>query len=254
VTRERSLLDRLMRGVRPGLDRSQRPPPRALGEGLWILERWLRMPPFSLSLPTSTVLVRLGEGGLVVISPPDPDPQTRQQIEALGRVEALVAPNSFHYVFVREALAAFPSARLFLAPGLGERAPELPSAQVLAEAAPAPWAGMLDLIVHGPVRGACEVAFLHRPTRTLVLTDLAFHLPRIEGTWNRRAWRLLGVPGAFGPSRSGRMFLLRDRAAARASLARIRAWPFERIVVAHGDPVLEGAREAFESAFSPWLD
>lgn len=252
MARERSLLDRLVRALRPRLDRSHRPPPRPLGEGLWILDRRLRIPP-ALRLPTTTTLVRLAGGGLAVISPPAPDERTRRQIEALGRVEALIAPNAFHYLFVPEAVAVFASARLFVAPGLRERVPGLPPGETLSEDAPAQWAGALDRIVYGPVGGICEVAFLHRPTRTLVLTDLAFHLRRIEGAWNRSLWRLLGVPARFGPSRSARLFLLRDRAAARSPLARIRAWPFERIVVAHGEPVLEGAREAFERGFRAYL-
>jgi hypothetical protein len=242
-----------MRGLRPRPDPSHRPPPRALGEGLFVLERRLVMPP-SLALPANSAIARLAGGGLVVISPPLPDPETCRQLEALGRVEALVAPNPFHYLFAAQALAAFPAARLFLAPGLRERVPELPPGETLAETAPALWAGVLDQIVYGPVRRVCEVAFHHRPTRTLLLTDLAFHLRRIESAWQRRLWRLMGVPGRFGPSRTGRIFLLRDRVAARGPLARVRAWPFERILVAHGEPVLEGAREAFESAFREWLE
>ena len=253
MSRETSLLHRVMRGLRPRLDPSHRPPPRALGEGLFVLERRLVMPP-ALGLPTNSVIAGLPGGGLVVISPPMPDAETCRQLEALGRVEALVAPNPFHYLFAAQALAAFPAARLFLAPGLRERVPELPAGETLAETPPALWAGVLDQIVYGPVGGACEMAFLHRPTRTLLLTDLAFHMRRFERAWQRQAWRLMGVPDRFGPSRTGRLFLLRDRTAARGPLGRIRAWPFERILVAHGEPVLEGAREAFESGFRGYLE
>ena len=43
-----------------------------------------------------------------------------------------------------------------------------------------------------------------------------------------------------------------DRDAARASLRRILAWDFDKLVVAHGPIVTSGAREIVENAFS-WL-
>ena len=105
----------------------------------------------------------------------------------------------------------------------------------------------------GPVRHVSEVVLLHRPSRTLVLTDLAFHWLRFESPAQRLFWRLSGVPAGFGPSRSVRLTLLADRAVAAPLLARILDWEFHRIVVAHGDPVEANAKDGFRRGFRRYL-
>jgi hypothetical protein len=193
--------------------------------------------------------VRTADGALAVLSPP-PDPEARRDVAALGRIGALIAPNSFHYGGLPGWAAAFPEARIFLAPGLAARRPELPAGEALGESAPTPFADVLAHAVFGPVRGVSEVVFLHRSSRTLILTDLCFNVR--EAPWrDRLGWRLLGAWRRFGPSRTARAVLLRDRARVAAFVERLCTWPFERIVVAHGE-VLEDAsaatlREAFRS-------
>lgn len=63
--------------------------------------------------------------------------------------------------------------------------------------------------------------------------------------------RVLGVYGRLGVSRTIRL-ATRDRVAARASLERILAWDFERVIVGHGEIVDTGGRAAIERAFR-WL-
>ncbi len=249
---ERTFLDRAMRLVKPAPLASYAPEPRELAPGLWLLERRLTMPP-GLVLPVNTTIVRLRSGGLVVLSPPAPDPATAAAISALGRVEALVAPNSFHYVFAAGQLASFPGAKLFLAPGLAERIPELPPATPLGEAAADLWAGEIDQAIFGPVGAIAEVTFFHRSSATLMMTDLAFNMRTIDGVYQTVGWRLFGVPAAFGPSRTARLAFLRDADAARPYLQRIARWEFQRIVVAHGEPVETNAGSEFRRAFARYL-
>jgi glyoxylase-like metal-dependent hydrolase (beta-lactamase superfamily II) len=61
--------------------------------------------------------------------------------------------------------------------------------------------------------------------------------------------RLIRSYGHFGPSTLD-PWLIRDRAAARASLERILAWDFDRIVMSHGEVVPTGGRELLADAFS----
>ena len=46
--------------------------------------------------------------------------------------------------------------------------------------------------------------------------------------------------------------LIRDRAAARASLEKILAWDFERVTVTHGSVLEHGGREALRKSYE-WL-
>ena len=88
-----------------------------------------------------------------------------------------------------------------------------------------------------------EVAFYHPASRTLLLTDLAFH-PTPTSSRGLRFWCLLTRTGPFGPNQVVR-FTVRDRAAVRASLDRILAWDFDRVTVTHGEVLESGGKDAF---------
>lgn len=250
---KRSLLDRLLQLGRPTVVRDFAPAPVVIAPGLWALERRLRMPG-GVRLPNRSTIVRLASGGLLVVSPPPVEPGGLDALAALGAVEEVLVPNSFHHLYARGFLECHPDATLRTAPDVHARVADLPRGEELNDgAAPASWSGCIEHAVLGPVRGMAEVALFHRPSATLILTDVAFHMTRYESGFERAAWRFAGVPAGFGPSRSARMTLLRDRAVAAEFLARVLAWPFERVLVAHGDPLETDARAAFRRAFAPHL-
>ena len=224
--------------------------PRALHDSLWVLESPMRAGP--LELGTRTAIVRRADGGLVVHSPGPiaGDGATEAAVAALGPVRALIAPNALHHLFLGAWSRAFPEAECFAAPGVAAKQPELKLVE-LGAAPPPAWAGTLDQLPLAGMPRVCEVAFFHPASRSLILTDLCFHVRR--GPWLTRA--LLRVNGAwdrFGMSRIGRS-LVRDRAALRRSLDALLEWDFDRIVVAHGDVLEHGGRAALREAFA-WLD
>ena len=248
-----SLIDLLMKPVKPWPMPEFAPPPRELAPGLWRIERKLRMPG-ALVLPVGMTVTRLPSGALFLHAPILLDDDVARALGALGPVAAVLAPNSFHYSFVAAYRSRFPSAELFAAPGLAERVPELPPATVVGASAPPEWEGELEPLLYGPIGSFSEVAVYHRPTGTLVLTDLAFHMTRFENALDRLGWKLLGVPPDFGPSRTARLTLLRDRAAARPFLQAMLERDVRRILVAHGDPVEANAAAEFRRAFRAYLE
>jgi hypothetical protein len=117
--------------------------------------------------------------------------------------------------------------------------------------APAGWAGQIDQAL---VRGypiVNEVAFCHRASRTLLICDLAFNIGADVPFATRLAFRLTGGYGRFGPTLLERL-LVRDRAAARASMEKILSWDFDRVVLAHGHVLEHGGREALREGYR-WL-
>src|SRR5262249_43521280 len=219
---------------------------------LWSLERRLRMPG-GPGLPTRTTVIRLHSEALLIVSPPPVEAGGLECLEALGSVEEVLVPNSFHYLNAPGFLARYPHATLRVVPGLHERVPGLPRGQELPESALPSWRGVIEHLVLGPVRGVSEAVLFHRPSATLILTDLAFHMLQFEHRLERVVWRLTGVPAGFGPSRTSRLFLLGDRAVAAAFLERVLAWPFQRVLVAHGEPLEANAIAVFRQAFAPYL-
>ena len=247
----RSLVDRVLRLVRPTPVAGYVPPPRPLADGVWLVDRQLRLPP-GLLLPYRMTVIRLADSRLLLHSPVKLDETVRRQVLELGAVAAVVAPNSFHYLFASEYAAAFPEAHLYLAPDLPRRIAGCPPGTILTDDLRAEWSSELGHRVFGPVRNFTEVVFHHRPTSTLILTDLAFNMVTIDGLVQRALWRASGVPARFGPSRTARWTLLSDRAAG-AELEKILAWDFDRIVVTHGEPVARDGKAVFVEAFGAFL-
>ncbi|MEO8605817.1 MAG: hypothetical protein ABI629_24825, partial [bacterium] len=142
-------------------------------------------------------------------------------------------------------------ARLFAAPGLSKKRSDLRFNGVLSDDAPPEWTGQLEQHLFRGAPYINEVVFFHAPTRTLVLTDLAFNVVRPAASRRTRLFHTLVAARGFGPHRIVKL-VTRDRRAARQSIDRILQWDFDRVTVTHGDVLESGGRAAFESAFR-WL-
>jgi hypothetical protein len=97
-----------------------------------------------------------------------------------------------------------------------------------------------------------ESVLFHRPSRTLVVADLVHNIGADHRGWTRFYSRTMGFYDRVALSSVLRATAFSDRVAARRSLDEILALPSKRIVVGHGAPVTEGAREALAAAYE-WL-
>jgi hypothetical protein len=222
---------------------------RELAPSLWVTERPLRFA--GIQVGTRMTTVRLRDGDLLLHSPVALDPELRKELDALGPVRYAVGPNRFHHLYLGDYLAAYPDVQLFGAPGLETKRKDLPWAGMLGDDAPPAWASDLHQVLFRGFPLANEVAFFHPSSRTLILADLVFNVGENAPAPTRFAFRLLGSHGRFGPTLLERIGM-RDRAAARASLERILEWDFDRVVLAHGDVLPSGGREAVRAGYA-WL-
>ncbi len=223
---------------------------RELDRNLWAIDQPLRVG--GLELGARTCVIRLADGGVVVHAPGPLTAGLSREIEALGPVRALIAPNLLHHMFLAEAASAFPQARVFGAPGLREKLGSTRVDEVLGENAPPPWAGELDSLLVGGVPGMGEVVLLHRASHTLLCLDLCFNVRSSSSWFTRLFMRANGAYDRFGPSRAFRYVMMKDARALRVSIDRILAWDFERVSVAHGDVLETGGRAALRASFA-WL-
>jgi hypothetical protein len=222
---------------------------RQLHESLWVVERPQRF--YGLEVGARMTVVRLADGSLLLHSPVALDAALRGALDALGPVRCAVAPNRVHHLYAGAVAEAYPAARLWIGPGLERKRPDLVHAGVLGDEAPAEWRGQLDQVFFRGRPYENEVVFFHRASRTLLLCDLAFNFGPGAAAPTRWLMRLLRSYGRFGPSQLDPL-LIRDRRMARASLERILAWDFDRVVVAHGDVLESGGREALRRGYA-WL-
>jgi hypothetical protein len=222
---------------------------RELATAIWVVERPQRF--YGLEVGTRMTVIRLADGNLLLHSPVALDAALRRALDAIGRVRYAVAPNRLHHLYAGAVAAAYPQARLWVAPGLARKRPDLVFVDVLGDEAPAEWRGEVDQVFFRGRPFENEVVFLHRASRTLMMCDLAFNFGPRAAAPTRFLMRLIRSYGRFGPSTLD-PWLIRDRRAARESLERILAWDFDRVVVAHGDVLESGGRDALRQGYA-WL-
>jgi hypothetical protein len=225
----------------------------ALGDGVWFHERELAPGPHGPRLPTRMGIVRLSDGSLWIWSPLPPTPALLDALATLGPVRSVLAPSTLHHLWAAEFVAAVAAPELWAAPGVAAKNATLRAAPVLHDDAKPSWADELAWVNLGPLGGFVEVLCYHHATRTLFIADLGFHLDGMSRRLDRWYWSLYGSYGRLAPAFIMRMFLRRDRAAVRRALRIAAEWPFERIFVAHGAPVVDAAAARFRSALGPWL-
>jgi hypothetical protein len=71
-----------------------------------------------LELPIRTVVIRLSNGDLVLHSPMRYSTALRHELERLGTIKFLLAPNIAHWMFLPDWQRELPQARTFAARGL----------------------------------------------------------------------------------------------------------------------------------------
>jgi hypothetical protein len=202
--------------------------------------------------PTRMAILRLRDGGLFLWSPIAATPELRAEVDALGPVRCLVAPNKLHHLFLAEWKAAYPEARIYAPPGLVRHRRDLAFDEELTERAPPAWA---EEIGQAFVRGSfalTEAVFFHRASRTALITDLIQQFPE-DWFRNWRGWvaKCAGIvaPRAGTPIDLRMTFL--HRKAARQSVNHILDWRPERLILAHG-PLVERDAAGFIRSALDW--
>jgi Domain of unknown function (DUF4336) len=233
------------------------PPPKNLAPNLWIVDQ----PDFNTGfakIGTRMTVIKLASGGLFLHSPTKLDDETKRSLDALGEVRAVVAPSRAHHLFVGDYINTWPTAKLYGPPGLvgdiadlkgrlGARR-DLKLDAVLGDEPQSEWAGEIDQHLFKGATGLNEVVFFHRPSRSAIFTDMVFNVPA-DFKDARVFYTIVGARGRFGPHRLVRL-IIRDRKAARESVAKILEWDFDRVIVTHGDFLESGGKAKFAQAFS----
>lgn len=214
---------------------------RKLAAGVYVTEAPQRF--YGLEVGARMTVLETA-AGLVVYSPIDVGPSV---VAPLGVPRWVVAPNKLHHLYAGRWIDA--GLEAWAAPGLREKRPDLAFAGVLGER-PAPFG---DQVAVFPLRCFAltnEVVLLHRPSRTLVVTDLVFHFTP-QAPWLTRAAMtfVCGYPGCRTTALERVGF---DRAVARREVAGLLALDFDRLIMAHGEVIDTGGREALRGAMG-WL-
>lgn len=214
---------------------------RPVAPGVHVAEGNLRIA--GLALGARMTVLELS-GGLLVHSPIALPPSS---IAGLGEPRWVVAPNLMHHLYVGPWVEA--GLEGWAAPGLGKKRPDVRfSGELIGE--PHPFGSDVRVYTLRCFGLTNEVVLLHRPSRTLVVSDLVFNIPRHAPWFTRVAMRCIGgYPGCrvTALERWGMR-----RGLAREDLSTIAGWDFDRVIMAHGQIIETGGKAALLDAFR-WL-
>ncbi len=223
-------------GYRPYQPQSRLLP---IADNLWIVdgpEIGYRFAGLTLPCPTRMTVIRIG-GDLWLHSPTSVSAALLAQLDALGTVAWLVAPNSYHYSHIAAWAAAYPAAECHVSPDLMPRFIDLPrGALPLDEAPPAHWTEVLDQF-QVDLGSFVETIFFHRPSATLIVTDLLqnFEADRVVNPVTRLMLKMGGSIGPVGTTSIDiRLPAWRQRSRLRLVLDQILVWGPRRIILSHG--------------------
>ncbi len=221
--------------------------------GIWLVEYPIRYSGLTFNARTS--IIQLSSGKLILHSPCEITPELKAEIEAIGPVGWLVAPGNFHHLHMKSAQEAFPEAETWIAPGVEKKQPELRYDGMLGDTMPEPWAGEVDQVFVPGSRVISEVVFLHRASRTLIVTDLIELIgPETKGVGRgiKFYWKFITFMWNKPRPAPEYAMLMRYKPTA-AALRKVLAWEFDRIVLSHGDLITENAHARAEDAWAKVL-
>ena len=204
---------------------------------LWTLEApdfiYFR-PPIQpkMPYPHRSVIVRLADGSLMVISPIKLTTEVKKTVDELGELRHILSPNAIHHLHMGQWQEAYPDARMYASPRLPGRRKELQFDAVLTSAPEDAWADQVDQCIFGESGFLPEVVFHHRASRTAVFTDLIMDFdPRILTPVSRITSRLNQM--YRHTPRGVQLANNAGREDSRKALQTIRHWSAEHLVVSH---------------------
>lgn len=230
---------------------------RKIDRDIWVAEQPLRY--FGLSVGTRMTVIRLANRELVVISPIQVNDTIVSQLGELGTVSHIIAPNLYHYLFAANFKKLYPNAKFWAAPGLEAKKPDLSIDRTIQGEANSLWNGLEYVFFDGfrtlslsGFDSLNECVFFHPASRTLILTDTAFHFDESFPIITQFASRAIGGYKKLSPSILERI-ATKDKEKVRESVKQVLGWDFERVIVAHGSIIETQGKQKFKEGYEQFL-
>jgi Domain of unknown function (DUF4336) len=230
---------------------------QSFGPNIWFASQPLRF--WGLEVGTRMTVIRLADNELAVISPIQLTTQLIADLQELGEVAYIIAPNRYHHLFAAAFQQQYPRAKFLAAVGLAEKCPHLPIDVVISEPT-----GQIGGIFYRQFPGLYmptlqgadplnEVVFYHPESGSLVITDIAFHFDRTSAAFTQAIAKSIGIYDKLQLTILEK-WLMRDKAAMEVAIRSVLAWDFDRVMMAHGSPILTGGKSMLKAGYEWLLD
>ncbi|MDO4667010.1 MAG: DUF4336 domain-containing protein [Streptococcus sp.] len=232
---------------------------KEIGEDIWLVdgkEVQMDFKFFKVPFTTRMTIIRLSNNELWIHSPITLTEMLADQINRLGEVAYIVAPNKFHWSYIVDWHTHYPKAKLWLAKGVYKKLEKEKIRDYISldSFSTEIWSGE---ILYTPFKGSIimeEVVFFHKKSSTLILTDLIENIEVKKLPFKFKILFKLGdnqYPKAHTPRDLRLSFLFKKQAIESYKI--IKQWKPEKIIFSHGKVILENGSEKLKQAFF-WLE
>ena len=220
-----------------------------LTESIWIASTPIRFA--GTWFPHVMAAIRLRDGSVVLHSPCHLSEQLQVDLQRVGPVGHVIAPNWFHDLYLADYRQMYPEATFWGPPLLRRQKPGIID-RVLNEVARPPWYDEMPHIALTGLLTFDECVFFHARTRTLIVADLLMNLRTESDTspYTKLTYRISGLDGRLAVFPLLRW--LGPRAVLKRAANRMIEWAPDSLVVGHGAPILRDATPQLRGAFR-WL-
>lgn len=225
-----------------------------LSDDLWIYSIPHQF--LGLHMGARMTIIRQANQGLILHSPIPLTSDIKSQLDDLGPVEHLIAPNLFHHMYVKEYTETYPKARLHGAQGLQQKRQDLQFHTQLTNQAQSNtkallWDNTLEHITIEGMPKLQETVFFHKASQTLICCDLLLNVQNTKNWWTKVYLKLSNVDGKIGVSKVIKM-VFKNKSQARQSMDRILKWDFQRIIISHGNIISTNGNAILRENYA-WL-
>jgi len=220
---------------------------RLLEQDIWTVESSHKF--IGIDFGGRMTVIRLSSGDLFLHSPVLLNKDLANELDGIGVVKYLVAPNKFHHIHIGEYLSVYPDAEVWAAPGLLKKRKDINFHGELGVTNPLEWGEEIECVLFEGVPFLNEVVFYHTESRTILFSDLIFNFSDDENIGVKIFAWLDGVYGRPNVNRLIRWFMIRDREKARDSVQKILSWDFDRVSITHRDIIETGGKVIVSRAF-----
>lgn len=226
---------------------------KKIDKNIWVAEQNLKY--LGLQVGTRMTIIRLKNCELVVISPIKVDKETINQINELGKVSIIIAPNLYHHLSISDFKSIYPDAKVFAAPGLDSKRQDIHFDKIINQGK----LGTRDEIEYFLFEGfktlspkgafpLNEIVFFHRESQTLILTDTAFHFDETFPLITKLTTRIIGGYKKLEPSVLEKL-AIREKQKVKNSIQTVLKWNFEKVIVAHGSIIENQGKEKLRKGY-----
>lgn len=225
-----------------------------LSNDLWVFNG---KPVTFLSLPFSTrmTVIKTEDSKLWVHSPIALTDELKAQINSLGSVQYLIAPNHLHHLFLQEWQLAFPDAQTYGTKEVITKRNDLIFTSELTADTEYPWQSDIDMLLFTGSPLMQEAVFFHKQSQSLIVTDLIENFPPLDFNCVQRL--LAKFTGILSPNGKmpidWRMSFMFHKSEARQHYHQMIRWDPQRITLAHGEIIISDAVTFLNKSFA-WLN